>query len=427
MDIRTIYALQGSGGTAAPSVPPAATGPAAPVPLFVLSGVSCSSDPRETGSGGRVTCSATTVNRPAAGDPAVYVWRLDGRPVGGTGAVMTADGVPNGRHVITAVAANGGSRTPPFEVEVTVTGSPAAQPSSPPPLTVDVGGGTAPLPQNRPVKLQLTPEVRAAIVRAQCGNLDYLVLMVDVYRSRQDVDRGMIENLEATLIRDIRACVAKGQLPTEVGAAAGANRRSLPGSSGVAGRVTLQMASGAVRLPGRQTEVEWAVETPAGVALASGMAVFAASYSPPSRSVLLEAQSGPVRFIPAAPGAQPVIIQPGQSLQWPPAVPAATSGFDGVWATTWGDWGKITMWVTGNRITGWWGGDGSQATAGGTLEGTIDGRTARLRWKDRGTLWGGAMFTLSDDGNTLTGHRNDFKDPEVAMYKWNAQRVSSGG
>ncbi|MBL8290820.1 MAG: hypothetical protein JNN08_03230, partial [Bryobacterales bacterium] len=75
-------------------------------------------------------------------------------------------------------------------------------------------------------------------------------------------------------------------------------------------------------------------------------------------------------------------------------------------------------------VWGFYGGDGTQATADGVMEGTVSGRTARLRWQVRnGQLWGGAMFVLSSDGTTMTGSRNDYREPEFAQFKWNAERV----
>ncbi|MHB1462337.1 MAG: FecR domain-containing protein [Armatimonadota bacterium] len=103
-----------------------------------------------------------------------------------------------------------------------------------------------------------------------------------------------------------------------------------------------------------------------------------------------------------------------------PPPPAVTSGFTGTWKTTWGDWGEIVMLQEDNRVTGTWGGDGS-------LDGTVSGKVVRLKWKNRdGTLRGGAKFTMSEDGKTLKGSRNDWKDtdPDFVQFRWDAERVS---
>ena len=117
--------------------------------------------------------------------------------------------------------------------------------------------------------------------------------------------------------------------------------------------------------------------------------------------------------------------RPARAVAQPQSpAPVLERGFAGSWTTTWGDWGQITLQVSGNRVWGYYGGDGTPARADGTMDGTFQGRVARFRWTTRnGQLWGGAMFTLSGDGNALTGHRNDWKEPDVAMYKWNAERV----
>lgn len=98
--------------------------------------------------------------------------------------------------------------------------------------------------------------------------------------------------------------------------------------------------------------------------------------------------------------------------------PTTAPTFAGTWKTTWGDWGEIVLVQEGNRVTGSYGG------TAGTLEGTVDGRVLRLKWKERdGALWGGAKFTLSEDGKTMQGSRNDYKDPDVAQYRWDAARL----
>ena len=91
-------------------------------------------------------------------------------------------------------------------------------------------------------------------------------------------------------------------------------------------------------------------------------------------------------------------------------------GFAGRWSTTWGDWGEIVLKQEGNRVTGTWGGTG-------TLEGTVAGRVLRLKWKNAdGALWGGAKFTLSEDGQTMAGSRNDWGEPDQAQFRWDAKR-----
>jgi hypothetical protein len=199
----------------------------------------------------------------------------------------------------------------------------------------------------------------------------------------------------------------------------------------------VRLQEGALRFLGQQASVDWYVDTPAGTIAATGLTGFTAAYSPQDRRIIATAHSGSLMFTPSQSGVRPVGVPAGTHMEWAmgsaavalgtPVAPPAAATFAGKWTTTWGDWGQITIVVSGNRITGYYHGDGTPATAMGTFEGTVEGRVARLRWKDRGgVIWGGAMFTLSADGNTLTGHRNDWKEPDVAMWRWNAQRVTPG-
>ena len=209
----------------------------------------------------------------------------------------------------------------------------------------------------------------------------------------------------------------------------------------IAGGVTLRLQEGALRVTGQEPAVGWSIRTGAGTISAVGRADFTAAYSPQEHRVTASVQSGSLLLTPSDSRVAPVRVQAGSEAQWTsgqgaiafggatpaPATWGGTSpdaGFAGSWKTTWGDWGQITLSVSGSRVSGYYGGDGSPATASGSLEGAADGRVARLKWRDRnGVNWGGAMFTLSIDGNTLTGHRNDWKEPDVAMYKWNAERI----
>ncbi len=123
---------------------------------------------------------------------------------------------------------------------------------------------------------------------------------------------------------------------------------------------------------------------------------------------------GPVAGQPPKPADQNANPGGGGGGQ-PPAKPKT---FTGTWASTSSDHGQFELQQNGTKVTGtFWGHY--------DLEGTVDGRIVRLTWRDRNNpaMWGGAKFTLSDDGNTLTGSYNDFQKPDVAQYRWDARRV----
>jgi len=105
------------------------------------------------------------------------------------------------------------------------------------------------------------------------------------------------------------------------------------------------------------------------------------------------------------------------------AKPFPNTLFGGLWKSTWGaDWGDIRLKQEGNLVTGTWG--GTEAEPAGFLKGRVVGRTVLLNWTNRdGTQSGGAMFTLSEDGKTMKGHRNDWREPEFAQFRWEAERV----
>ena len=433
---------------------------------FAMSGVSCTVDPTHS-AGVFVSCSAAVLNA-REGRDVKWEWRLAAGRVtgtrqqsdsipGGTSSLWSASGVAPGRTTIVVYARDGSGGVVHGTANVDVparSSSPASQPTQPqrPPqapqaaspsapdlITIMMNAGTASVPARVSVPVHLTPQEQA-IVRARCNKLFYTVMTMAVASDR------------ASRIPDLYymvylACKWAGvpivELPVPNFSAERAVRA-------VQGKASLDLRSGALRLTGAQAGVDLEVKTPAGTITAPGLADLTAAYSPEDRRIRLTAHSGPATFTPATAGVGPFTLQPGRSLQWdagtnsvtfgsaqtpyaPPPSPQPQSpppvvgrGFAGSWKTTWGDWGIITLQVAGNRVWGYYGGDGTPATAGGTLEGTFEGRVARFRWKDRnnGQLWGGAMFSLSDDGNTLTGHRNDWKEPDVAMYKWNAQRSS---
>lgn len=110
----------------------------------------------------------------------------------------------------------------------------------------------------------------------------------------------------------------------------------------------------------------------------------------------------------------------------PPTTPPkpVTGIFTGTYNTTYGDWGVITLKQEGNKVTGTWGGSIYGGPPTGTLTGTAEGRVVRLKWMTNDQkLWGGCMFTLSEDGQLLKGHRNDWREPEFKQYTWDAKRT----
>lgn len=80
-------------------------------------------------------------------------------------------------------------------------------------------------------------------------------------------------------------------------------------------------------------------------------------------------------------------------------VPAGTSDFTGTWKTSWGD---MTLWQSGNAVTGEYTHDN------GKIEGTVSGSVLTGKWSEAPTYQpardaGDFVFTISTDSNSFTG------------------------
>jgi hypothetical protein len=142
--------------------PPGQVQPPTPNPAeFLITGLSCQGDARETGLAGRIACGGATRGGPAA----AWEWLIDGRPVPVSRTPMIAEGNAPGRHVVTAVAIDAaGRRTQPYSMEINVSGAAS-------PAIVDTGQLLIPAPPGtpNPAPLAIAPNTRAPLPDARAA------------------------------------------------------------------------------------------------------------------------------------------------------------------------------------------------------------------------------------------------------------------
>ncbi|MBL8294612.1 MAG: hypothetical protein JNN08_22400, partial [Bryobacterales bacterium] len=355
-----------------------------------------------------------------------WEWKLDTRMVVGSGPKLELDGVSAGKHSVVCYARNGNwlaldsvnvdvppGGASPAGAPASVPGGPTAKPPTGPGAVIASDGVPVPI-------FTLSRTDPKATLYARCAQLYYAMAIIWYVTMSEDEDVGLGRPEDGTVLGP-QAGSTLAVLTLILGAlcrSAGVDlnkdppaARTLASGGEAGGKALLRVDRGALRVTGQQPGLEWQVETPAGRVDAAGLSDFTVGYSTKHRRVVAVAHAGSLTLTPAQAGAAAVRVPPGGRVQWElgggtpasgatstpgasgaPAVP----GFAGRWKTTWGDWGQITLQSAGNRVWGFYGGDGTQATADGVMEGTVSGRTARLRWQVRnGQLWGGAMFVLS--------------------------------
>lgn len=94
---------------------------------------------------------------------------------------------------------------------------------------------------------------------------------------------------------------------------------------------------------------------------------------------------------------------------------ADDSSFIGTWNT---NWGLLIIKQGEEKLTGKYSGKFS-----GTIEGTVKEGKLHYKWVQPNGEWGSGVFTVSEDGNTLTGTWGG-ANSETNGGAWNGKRES---